>query len=139
MSDRNPARELADSGTPAPWYALPADDTFNPSVGSVPESTPSMLTSDEWVAECNPHGVGDAAKIVRAVNALTAIADLLDAIRDHRLYSTIDETAECDYCCKASVDGQCSVVDDAARAVEAALRGDGGAPPWLENHPQEST
>ena len=113
MSDRNPARELADSGTPGPWNVdiqWPADiQSVN---GRMTATTGGMA-----------NGRSNAAKIVRAVNALPAIADLLDAIREHRVGATIYGTTECD-CSRASDDGQCPTVDAAADAVEAALRGE---------------
>jgi|JI10StandDraft_1071094.scaffolds.fasta_scaffold921141_2 hypothetical protein len=114
MSDRpNPARELADSGTPGPWRITQRDTGNWIDAGEYDE----VLAPEQ--VECMAYCYGgssaiemsdtDAAKIVRAVNALPAIADLLDAIEG---VSPVRRTHSWG-----------SVVN-AAAAVEAALRGD---------------
>ena len=118
------ARDLMDTGTPGPWHALPGDDTFNPSVGAVPEAFPSLLSSDEWVAECKPAGDADANKIVLSVNALPLVDALIfavDKFRQHRKAAAkVGATFYCDRC--AELEAKIVAARD---ALEAALRGEG--------------
>lgn len=118
------ARDLMDTGTPGPWHALPGDDTFNPSVGAVPEAFPSLLSSDEWVAECKPAGDADARKIVLSVNALPLVDALIEALADHvaaSAYTSIGLTLVCGSCARY---WPCPTAT-ARDALEAALRGEG--------------
>ncbi len=112
MSDRNPARELADSGTPGPWQ-----------VGEiVPGVFAEHIPAYTDIEPCIAGGIDptDAAKIVRAVNALPAIADLLDAIEALRVHIAAHQ---CGWTCntRAHLYIRLHVARD---AVEAALRGD---------------
>lgn len=122
------ARDLMDTGTPGPWHALPGDDTFNPSVGAVPEAFPSLLSSDEWVAECKPAGDADANKIVLSVNALPLVDALIEATKTHMKFAYVSRTMQPDrqtpYCRQCGRAWPCPTA--AARdALEAALRGEG--------------
>lgn len=72
MSDvDNPARDLAATGTPGPWRL------------------DGLLAGQVWLSADCARTIGyttratDAEKAARAVNALPAIADLLDATRVH--------------------------------------------------------
>lgn len=145
MSDRpNPARELADSGTPGPWadregdleggtlldyvstlfanrddgtstgrlFLALAHNTVDPEKGAT--VVPAM-TGD------GPHSEANATKIVRAVNALPAIADLLSVISGHVACDCCPDDPRCLAC--GSGDWPCSTAR-AREAVEAALRGD---------------
>ncbi len=80
MSDRNPARELADSGTPLPWRLTDSEtvnDVWQAGLTVVGVDSDAIANvADEWY---EPEGQdedatpwNDAAKIVRAVNALPA-------------------------------------------------------------------
>lgn len=115
------ARDLMDTGTPGPWHALPGDDTFNPSVGAVPEAFPSLLSSDEWVAECKPAGDADANKIVLSVNALPLVANYDDAVMAYlRHQTTCQHGPDC-----ATLSTLWTALVAARDALEAALRGEG--------------
>lgn len=73
----NPARDLAATGTPGPWHAV--IDPDEPSDTPIADDNGYLCVSpDDGVR--GGHSLADALKIVRAVNALPAIADLLDAI-----------------------------------------------------------
>lgn len=134
MSDRNPARELADSGTPLPWRLTDSEtvnDVWQAGLTVVGVDSDAIANvADEWY---EPEGQdedatpwNDAAKIVRAVNALPAIADLLDAIANMPLMAYPELHADdCDgHGCTHPIADLFNAVHTARDAVEAALRGD---------------
>lgn len=74
----NAARDLAAIGTPGPWRHgswLYREVRAGENGFLVAEAH-----NDGWSDDERDHRDGDATKIVRAVNALPAIADLLDTI-----------------------------------------------------------
>lgn len=75
-------RELIEGGTAGPWFAVAADPSFNPSIGTVEAPDASMLRTTEWVAEVGPNREADAALIVAAVNAFASDTDALAAVLD---------------------------------------------------------
>lgn len=112
----NAARDLAATGTPGPWAVVD-------NMGE-PWDTPICAGNGDYLG-CSPDdGVragfddADAAKIVRAVNALGPLGDLLDATRTHRKRARLNACVVCDFPwpCPTSF---------ARDAVEAALRGEG--------------
>lgn len=70
----NPARDLAATGT-GPW--LVCRTQYGPSIEDAKDGGQVFIESYGITYPADP---ADATKIVRAVNALPAIADLLDAI-----------------------------------------------------------
>ena len=85
-------RELAEAATPGPWFAIPNDETFNPSVGTVPATYPSRLETEMWVAEAGPGRADDAIHIaawsplvaLEAAELLDELSGLAGAIADYR-------------------------------------------------------
>lgn len=111
MSDRpNPARELADSGTPGTWRSSVWQER---QLGTIRD-----VRDDVWLADVRL--TADAAKIVRAVNALPAWADYDDAVMAYLAHQT--ECTVGPLCVRLA-----RLFDDLTSkrdAVEAALRGD---------------
>jgi len=144
MSD-NPARDLAAIGTPGPWSAHEGDleggtpldyiatllrnrERDGTTTGRLfltlggndedPELGAEMVTA---TTGDGPSAEANAVRIARAVNALPALADLLDALDDveHRESWTVDAR----YCIACARPWPCPTYT-AAERVKAALRGD---------------
>lgn len=144
MSD-NPARDLAAIGTPGPWSAHEGDleggtpldyiatllrnrERDGTTTGRLfltrggndedPELGAELVTA---TTGDGPSAEANAVRIARAVNALPALADLLDALDDveHRESWTVDAR----YCIACARPWPCPTYT-AAERVKAALRGD---------------
>ena len=144
MSD-SPARDLAAIGTPGPWSAHEGDleggtpldyiatllrnrERDGTTTGRLfltlggndedPELGAELVTA---TTGDGPSAEANAVRIARAVNALPALADLLDAVDDveHRESWTVDAR----YCIACARPWPCPTYT-AAERVKAALRGD---------------
>lgn len=112
MSEPNAARDLAGTGTAGTWRSAVWQERQLTTLRDVRDDT--------WLADVRLDA--DAAKIVRAVNALPALGDLLDILAAHR-------DRHCDTCgpkpeptcvvCRMAWPCGTSIARD---AVEVALR-----------------
>ena len=92
MTAADQIRALADTGTPGPW-----EFQQHPSRR---DSTVLLGGDSLGVGTFVAHylkGEADAAKIVAAVNALPALADLIDAVGTHRKRARLTACAVCDF------------------------------------------
>lgn len=88
-------RALAETGTPWPWIVNPLStaeivaDPFDSESGEA-DDVAEVTALDGWQE--------DAAKIVAAVNALPALADLVEAVQPHHFTDDDGEPVLCVEC-----------------------------------------